>query len=182
MGLDLERLSILFVDDSPFIRTLVISGLKMIGVGHVSLEKDGGGAIELIKKIKADPMRAGVQTIDMIISNWDMSPTDGAMLLRWLRRHKDSPDRFMPFLMLTAYTEQHRVEEARNLGAHEVLTKPFTIKSLAEKIALTINRNRQFVHTRDFFGPDRRRQSGNCPGAERRERTDKSPDVEIVHG
>ncbi len=182
MKLDLERLSILFVDDSPFIRTLVISSLKMIGVGHVSLAKDGGSAIDLIKKVKSDPMRAGIQSIDMVISNWDMSPTDGSMLLRWLRRHKDSPDRFMPFLMLTAYTEQQRVEEARNLGAHEVLAKPFTMKSLGEKIALTINRNRQFVHTRDYFGPDRRRQSGSLSAAERRERTDKSIDVEIVHG
>ena len=182
MGLNLERLSVLFVDDSPFIRTLVISSLKIAGVGQVNSARDGGSAIELIKKVKSDPMRAGVQSIDLVISNWDMSPVDGSMLLRWLRRHKDSPDRFMPFLMLTAYTEKERVEEARNLGANEVMTKPFTIRTLAEKLTLTINRNRQFVHTKDYFGPDRRRQVIINKEGERRLRTDKSPDVEILHG
>lgn len=182
MPINLERLSILFVDDSPFIRSLVVNAFKVIGVGHVLTVEDGGAAIELLQKIKNDPLKVGVQTIDLIVSNWDMAPVDGIMLLRWLRRHKDSTNRFLPFMMLTAYTEKKRVEEARDLGAHEVLAKPFTIGTLADKMVQTINRSRQFVHTKDYFGPDRRRQQLRQDAPERRLRTDKSSDVEIIHG
>jgi hypothetical protein len=38
------------------------------------------------------------------------------------------------------------------------------------------------VHTRDYFGPDRRRQNLPFDGKDRRSLTDKSPEVEIIHG
>ncbi|MCH8685485.1 response regulator [Pedomonas mirosovicensis] len=182
MALDLQRLSVLVVEDSPFIRSLLIQSLKVLGVGQVLSAEHGGRAIELIQQVHQDPVRAGAMSVDLILSNWQMSPVDGAMLLRWVRRHKDSPDRFVPFLMVTAYSDRARVEEARNLGAHDVLTKPFTIRALGEKLTSIINKNRQFVHTKDYFGPDRRRQSLPFDGPDRRVLTDKSPEVEVIHG
>jgi two-component system, chemotaxis family, chemotaxis protein CheY len=181
MALDLERLSVLVVEDSPFIRSLLANALKVLGVGQVSLADHGGAAIELLSLVKADPIRAGVQTIDLVLTNWDMSPVDGEMLVRWLRRHKDSTDRFMPVMMITAYTDRVRVQQARDLGVNEILTKPFTIKGLGDKLVSVINRNRQFVHTKDYFGPDRRRQAQPYDGSERRLLTDKSPEVEVVN-
>jgi two-component system, chemotaxis family, chemotaxis protein CheY len=182
MILDLERISVLFVDDSPFIRSLMLSALKMLGVGQVVTARDGGDAIEILGKIKTDPMRVGLSCVDIIISNWDMSPVDGVMLLRFVRRHKDSIDRFVPFLFLTAYTERDRIEEARDLGANDVISKPFAIRTIGEKIVQMISKNRQFVHTKNFFGPDRRRQDSVIQITNRRMLTDKSPEVEIIHG
>jgi two-component system, chemotaxis family, chemotaxis protein CheY len=182
MALDLERMAVLFVDDSPFIRSLMISALKMLGVGQVITASDGGDAIEKLKLMKSDPIRVGVNSIDMIICNWDMSPVDGPMLLRFVRRHKESSDRFLPFIFLTAYTERERIEEARELGANDVVSKPFAIRTIGEKITQVIHKNRQFVHTKDYFGPDRRRQAMDIEIAERRFFTDKSPEVEVIHG
>jgi two-component system, chemotaxis family, chemotaxis protein CheY len=182
MALDLERIAVLFVDDSPFIRSLMLSALKMLGVGQVVTARDGGDAIELLGRMKTDPMRVGLSSVDMIISNWDMSPVDGPMLLRFVRRHKDSVDRFVPFIFLTAYTERDRIQEARELGANDVVSKPFAIRTIGEKITQVIHKNRQFVHTKDFFGPDRRRQDMAPAGVERRILTDKSPEVEVIHG
>jgi two-component system, chemotaxis family, chemotaxis protein CheY len=182
MALDLERMAVLFVDDSPFIRSLMLSALRMLGVGQVLTARDGGDAIEMLKLVKTDPMRAGVSGVDMIISNWDMSPVDGPMLLRFVRRHKDSIDRFVPFIFLTAYTERERIAEARELGANDVISKPFAIRTIGEKITQVIHKNRQFVHTKDYFGPDRRRQQLALEITERRIWTDKSPEVEVIHG
>lgn len=180
--LDLERLTILLVEDSYFIRSLLLNSLKAIGVGKVIPMEDAGAAIEFIQLVKQNPMKAGVMAIDIILTNWEMSPVDGMMLLRWVRRHKDSPDRFMPIIMITAYTEKKRVQDARDLGVNEMLAKPFTVKSLMEKIMLVVNRNRQFVHNNNYFGPDRRRQQLPFDGANRRKLTDDSPEVEIVRG
>jgi len=181
MALDLQRLSVLVVEDSQFIRSILSHSLKTLGVGQVSLAEDGSRAIEFLQLVAKDPMRAGVMSVDLVISNWDMSPVDGIMLLKWIRRHKDSPDRFLPFLMLTAFTERVRVEEARDLGAHEVLSKPFTLNALSEKLMGVISRSRQFIHTKDFFGPDRRRQATDYRGAERRLLNEKSPGVQVVN-
>ncbi len=182
MALNLERLSVVVVDDSMFIRSLVANSLRVLGVGQISLQDHGGSAIDLLQLVQKDPVRAGMMSVDLIICNWEMSPVDGTMLLRWVRRHKDSPDRFIPFLMLTAHSERARVQELRDMGANEVITKPFTIRTLGDKLLTTITRNRQFVHTKDYFGPDRRRQLVSFEGNERRILTDKSPEVEIVHG
>jgi len=181
--ISLERLTVLLVEDSPFIRSLLSNCLKILGVGTVIAVEDGAGAIDFIQLVHQDPMKAGVMEVDIVITNWEMSPVNGKMLLRWIRRHKDSPDRFLPVLMITAYTEQERVLEARDLGVHEVLAKPFTIKSLSDKLMSVIMNNRQFVHTKNYFGPDRRRQELFWDSEERRELTDESEAVEIiVHG
>ena len=180
---NLERLTILLVEDSPFIRSLLTNCLKILGVGTVVAVEDGGAAIDFIQLVHTNPMKAGVMNIDLVVCNWEMSPVNGKMLVRWIRRHKDSPDRFLPVVMITAYTERERVEEARDFGVHEMLAKPFTIKNLSEKLMSVIMSNRQFVHTKDYFGPDRRRQDIFLDSEERRTLTDKSPEVEvIIHG
>jgi len=179
---DLERLSVLLVEDSPFIRSLLVNALRILGVGTIVTRDHGGEAIQFLQMVHENPMRAGVMGIDIVITNWEMSPVDGMMLLRWIRRHKDSPDRFVPVIMITAYSSKERVEEARLMGVTEFLTKPFTIRSLSEKLVLIIENLRQFVHTKDYFGPDRRRQKLPFEGVDRRKQTDISPGVEVVHG
>lgn len=179
---DFERLSILVVEDSLFIRSLLINSLRILGVGKINAVDHGGDAIEFLQKVKNDPMSVGTQEVDIVISNWQMSPVDGMILLRWIRRHKDSPDRFIPFIMITGFSEPKRVEEARDLGVTEFLAKPFTIQAIGEKLISIIEKQRQFVHTKDYFGPDRRRQNVPVSFEDRRKLTDKSPGVEVLHG
>jgi two-component system, chemotaxis family, chemotaxis protein CheY len=181
-GYDFSRFTCLVVEDSTFIRSLIISCLNAMGVSQVKVANHGGEAIEWLKIMKSDPLKAGILSIDLIISDWEMAPVDGMMLLRWVRRHSESPNRFIPFVMITSHSDLRHVQEARDMGAHEVMGKPFSVKSLAHKIGGIVEHNRQFVHTKDYFGPDRRRRSDGYGAQERRELTDKSPGVEIVNG
>ena len=181
-NIDLSRVSILVVEDSQFIRSLIVNSLRVMGVGSVQSVDDGAEAIEFIKLVNRDPMKAGMMGIDIIISDWEMSPVNGMILLRWVRRHKDSPDRFVPFMMLTGYSEPKRVEEARAMGVNEFMSKPFTVNALADKLFSIINKPRQFVHTASYFGPDRRRQEVPIEGEDRRALTYDSPEVEVVNG
>ncbi len=179
---DFDRVNVLLAEDSLFIRSLLVNSLKVLGVGNVFAVEHGGEAIHFMQRVKNEPMRVGVQQIDIIMSNWEMSPVDGMMLLRWVRRHKDSPDRFVPFVMVTSYTEPDRVLQAREMGVTEMLAKPFNVKSMGEKLVSIIERPRQFVHTKNFFGPDRRRQKLPFDGVDRRVLNDKSEGVEIIRG
>lgn len=179
---DFDRLNVLVAEDSPFIRSLLVNSLKVLGVGNVFAVEDGGEAIHFLQRVKNEPMKIGVQQIDIIISNWDMHPVDGLMFLRWVRRHKDSPDRFVPFMLITSYTEPERIIQAREMGVSDMLAKPFTIKHIGEKLVSIIERPRQFVHTANFFGPDRRRRKIPIKWPERRLLTDKSEGVEVIRG
>lgn len=181
-NIDLSRLSVMVVEDSQFIRSLIVNSLRVLGVGTVKSVDHGGQAIEVLKLVKENPMKAGMMSVDIIISDWEMSPVNGLMLLRWIRRHKESPDRFVPFIMLTGYSEPGRVQEARDMGVNEFMSKPFTVNALADKIFSVINYPRQFVHTSSYFGPDRRRQAIPIDGEDRRKLTDESPEVEVIRG
>lgn len=178
---DFDRLTVLLAEDSPFIRSLLINSLKILGVGKVVAVSDGTEAIRFLQDVKEDPIKVGCQQVDIVLSNWDMSPIDGMMFLRWVRRHKDSPDRFVPFIMITGYTEPERITEAREMGVTEVLAKPFSVMNIGEKLINIIEKPRQFVHTAAYFGPDRRRRQLK-PKIERRKLTDKSEGVEVIRG
>jgi len=181
-NIDLSHVSILVVEDSQFLRSLIVNSLRVMGVGSIQSFDDGAQAIDFIKLVSDNPMKAGMMSIDIIISDWEMSPVNGMMLLRWIRRHKDSPDRFIPFLMLTGYSEPGRVQDARTMGVNEFMSKPFTVNALADKMFSIINKPRQFVHNGSYFGPDRRRQLIPIAGEDRRILTYDSPEVEVVNG
>lgn len=180
-GIDLSRISVLVVEDSPFVRSLLVNSIRILGVQSVKSVDDGGEAIEFLKLVEENPMKAGMMSVDIIICDWEMSPVNGLMLLRWIRRHKDSKDRFKPFIMLTGYSEPKRVQEAREMGVTEFMSKPFSVNTLAEKLRTIIFKPRKFVHTNTYFGPDRRRQDLPFNGENRRKLTNDSPEVEIVN-
>ena len=180
--LDLSRLTCLIVEDSTFMRSLLMSCLNALGINQIKIAEDGGDAIEFLKLQKLNPMKAGILSVDLIISNWQMAPVDGMILLRWVRRHADSPNRFVPFIVVTGHSGPTSIAEARDTGVTEFLAKPFSIAQVAQKIQTVIERPRQFVHSANYFGPDRRRRAGTSDGPERRVLTDKSPGVEVILG
>lgn len=175
-----ERFSILVAEDNNYLRSLMAQSLKAIGVGNIRSADHGGDAIDILRMMAIDPSKAGLLSVDIILSNWQMSPVDGLMLLRWVRRHKESPNRFIPFIMVTGYADQDKVAEARDMGVTEILAKPFSVNTLAQRLLQVIDRPRQFVHTPSYFGPDRRRQNqGPASGEDRRYISED--DIEIVY-
>ena len=176
----LDRFNVLVVEDNPYLRLLLVQALRAIGIGNVKTANEGSEAIILLKLTVSDPVKAGVVSFDMILSNWQMSPVDGMMLLRWVRRHKESPNRFIPFVMVTGYADRERIAEARDAGVTEVLAKPFSVTGVAQRLLQVIERPRQFIHTYDYFGPDRRRQNVGPPDGRERRRADDGH-LDYVH-
>lgn len=154
----LQNITVLLVEDTWQIRNLLTSIITQLGFGRVIRASNGAEAIKMMKLMQEDPRKAGFAHIDIILSDWVMEPVDGPMLLRWVRRHKDSPDRFMPFVMISAYSDDSRVEMARDLGVNEFLSKPFTVKEVARHLEAVVRDTRDFCRTSVYFGPNRRRK------------------------
>jgi CheY-like chemotaxis protein len=176
---DFGLLTILIVEDNGYMRRLQRMLLHALGVGNVIEKSDGGEAIEFLRKVKENPTEAGVSTVDMMMSNWQMEPIDGAMLLKWVRRSKESPDRFIPFVMVPGYGDAEKVAEARNLGATEFVAKPYSVGQLLTRLMLVVGSPRQFVLLDTYFGPDRRRRTAAPPGKNRRIMPES--EIEIIH-
>jgi len=156
--------------------------LRALGTTNITSVNSGAQAIEEMQMIAKDPRRSRQTNIDVIFSDWHMEGVDGMLLLRWVRHHRDSPNRFLPFVMISAYSEAKLVLEARNMGVTEFLTKPFTTAAFVRVLLHIINKPRQFIQTADFFGPDRRRNKEQYfRDVDRRLLTEDSPEVEIIH-
>ena len=179
MDYDLGLFTALVADDNAYMRSLLKSLMHVIGVGTVIAVDDGSEAIEILKKVGQDPLKGGINSIDLVLANWQMSPVDGLLLLRWVRRHKESPDKFMPFVMVTGFADMAHVGEARDLGVSEILGKPYSIQSLTQRLGQLIERPRQYVLTPAYFGPDRRRRKSESRLADRRKV--KPEEVEIIY-
>ncbi|MBT5240684.1 MAG: response regulator [Rhodospirillaceae bacterium] len=161
-----DQLKILLVDDNIFIRNLISHCLGHMGFSGLRGFSNGIQAIEFIKPAVEDEdsqLAKEVGQADLIISDLIMPQLNGIQLLHWVRTNKDSPNRFMPFIMISGAADQKNVHEARDAGANEFVAKPFTIGSVFSRIQAVIDRPRQFVATRKYFGPDRRRVKIEIP-------------------
>jgi len=149
MGYNLSKLRVLIVDDSKNMRMLVKTILNALGVQTVREAADGQTAMQ---ELRAGP-------IDVAIVDWVMEPMDGLEFVRQVRTAEDSPNTFLPIIMMTGHTEKHRIFKARDSGVTEFLAKPITAKMLLLRLTNIIENPRPFVRAKGYFGPDRRRRS-----------------------
>ena len=83
---------------------------------------------------------------------------------------QDPEVRYMPFVMVSAYSTLDWVIEARDYGVNEFLTKPVSVKSVVSRLTSIIEKPRAFVKSTNYFGPDRRRRNATFNGPDRRNR------------
>src|SRR3984893_11885393 len=106
---------------------------------------------------------------DIIITDWAMPIFDGLELMQMIRQPGANANPFAPIIMLTGHSEKKRVMAARDAGITEFMAKPISAKALYQRILNVVANPRPFIKTKDYFGPDRRRNvTANYVGPERR--------------
>ncbi len=156
---DLTELSFLVVDDNTHMLSIIKTLLKGFGIRRIHEATDAADAFEEIRATH----------VDVIILDYALDTLDGIEFAQLVRTAKDSPNPYLPIIMLTAHSERHRVEEARDAGITEFLCKPICATDLYKRIIEVVEHPRSFVKMGSYFGPDRRRRSDdNYRGAEKR--------------
>jgi two-component system chemotaxis response regulator CheY len=115
-------ISVLIVDDQQTIRSLVRSGLQQLGFKEFKDAADGEDGLRAIL----------TQSVQLVISDYNMPKLDGLGLLRAIRSHP--PIRTTPFIMLTGRADKELVARAVQFGVNNYLVKPFTVATLKEKL------------------------------------------------
>lgn len=168
---DLSNFTILLVEDSVYMQSLMTSMMKVFGVGDIMVCNGGDEAIDLLKVTQARRASRYITNIDIVVTDWLMPKGSGKKLLQWIREQEDDRIRFLPVMVVSAYTTEKVVNEARDCGANESLVKPISGTGLASRICSVIDNPRPFISVPGYFGPDRRRQEMAFTGEDRR----KSP-------
>ncbi|MDP1975767.1 MAG: response regulator [Alphaproteobacteria bacterium] len=141
-----DKIFPLIIDDSAHIRKLLKDVHFCFGCTRVIEASDGSEALATLKQSR----------VDVIFSNWVMSPMDGIEFLKQMRNPDNSPDPYVPIIMISAHSTLDHIKKSRDAGANAFLTKPFTPASLAKILATIIEAPRPFIKTKTYFGPDRR--------------------------
>lgn len=162
---EFKEINLLVVEEHPFMAELVSSMLKAFGVGKVYHTCELEQARQILEQ---NVIPDDKNNIDFIITDLLPPGNDGLSLLKWVRHHDMPGIRFMPVLFSSIYTTQQIVFRGRDLGANEILVKPFTAEKIARRLLHMIDKPRPFVKSPHFVGPDRRRVSLVHKGQDRR--------------
>jgi CheY-like chemotaxis protein len=159
-GYRFERLTVLVVDDTAYMRQLVSTILRGFGVKQIYEAADADRAWVMLRELNPD----------VLLLDWILEGASGLELTRRVRGDPGSINPLLPIIMITGNTHIDRVREARDAGVNEFLAKPLTVKGLLSRFSSVIEHPRPFVRTEKYFGPCRRRRNRDeYQGPERRE-------------
>jgi CheY-like chemotaxis protein len=148
--LDLSALRVLAVDDNAFSRRLVTAALRALNVHQIAEAENAADGFAALRAFMPD----------MILLDWVMPKVDGVQFAKQVRNDKTGNFRFLPIIMTTAYSEMWHVQQARDAGINEFVVKPFSARTLYNKIKTIIDNPRPYIDMPDsYFGPDRRRRT-----------------------
>jgi two-component system, chemotaxis family, chemotaxis protein CheY len=124
--------NILIVDDSGAVRGVVRKLLTQLGFRNFDEASDGKAALEKISK----------SHYGLVISDWNMEPMNGQLLLERVRVTKDHAN--LPFIMMTADSTIDKIVQAKHAGVTCFIKKPFRAEELQAKI-LQANKNNRIT-------------------------------------
>jgi len=154
-----DELRFVVVDDNAHMRRIVRTLLRAFGSREIYEAEDGASGLEAVEAYSPD----------ILITDIMMPIFDGIELTRMIRNPDGGRHPFIPIIVLSAYSEKKYVIEAREAGATEFLCKPVSASALYRRIQNIIENPRDFIRTKGYFGPDRRRAvNPNYAGVERR--------------
>lgn len=158
-GYRFDRLKVLVVDDNAHMRKLVTTILQAFGVVQIYEAENGQRAWAVLRE--SNP--------DVLVLDWVMEGMSGIELVQMIRTNPQTPNPFVPVIMLTGHTSIDHVRQARDGGVNEFIAKPVSVKTMMSRLVAVIEHPRPYVRTNNYFGPCRRRRGDlEYRGPERR--------------
>ena len=118
-----RKCQILVVDDSAAMRSIVRKLLVQLGYIDVDEAPDGAAALAKINE----------KSYGLVISDWNMKPMNGQVLLERVRANKKFAN--LPFIMMTAESDPDKIIKSKYAGVSSFISKPFSADALQSKIS-----------------------------------------------
>lgn len=117
----------LIVDDFGTMRKIVKKALTDLGYVNSVEAVDGAEAYKLLLEHSKT-----AQPFEFVISDWNMPNMLGIDLLKKCRA--EDPFKTIPFMLVTAESEQSQILEALKVGVTDYVVKPFSPAMLKSKL------------------------------------------------
>lgn len=129
-------MKVLIVDDEELIREVIKEYLKLENISYEEAS-DGYEAIDLIKN----------HSFDVVIMDIMMPKMDGYTAVKEIRKFSS-----VPFIMLSARSEEYDKLTCFDIGADDYVTKPFSPRELIARIKAVTKRNQTMQNSFKFKG------------------------------
>lgn len=124
----------LVVDDFATMRKIIKKVLNELGYSNIEEADDGKNALPKLQEAAA----AGTP-FTFVISDWNMPGMTGIDLLKACKA--DEKLKHMPFMLVTAESEQKHILEAAKAGVSDYVVKPFNAATLKAKMERVYQRH-----------------------------------------
>lgn len=142
----LSPLNGLIVAANAPLRGLLRSVLAGFGMSRLQDAASSDEALALIRTRKPD----------FLICSHGLTPLDGIAFARYLRHEDDSPNPYIPLILVMDAPDPRRLAEARDAGVTAVVAVPVRTQSLRNHLIEMVERPRPYIRVGSYFGPDRR--------------------------
>ena len=119
---------IMIVDDNP---KYLEEALPMYGY-NVVVAHDGIEALKILSKDYA--------SINLILLDVMMPNMDGWDTLKAIRNNKNT--KYIPVIMITAVSEEHKIVSGLKIGADDYIVKPFVLPNLLARVEAILRRSK----------------------------------------
>jgi two-component system chemotaxis response regulator CheY len=143
----LRGLSIVLACDASFERWVVPGMLRSAGASRVHVSRTEEDLRDMLKQTD----------IDALILDEGIDDGAGIDVVHKLRHSDDGHNCFLPIVYLLGRATHTRVMTVAMSGVHEVVTKPYSAKTLLDRLYWTISQPRPFMRQGNYFGPEPRR-------------------------
>ncbi len=116
--------SILIVDDSLPMRSVIKRTLKAAGYGNADLIEAANGQ-EAIDRLKNN-------WVDLILTDYNMPVMNGLEFIKAIKKEELSKD--IPVLIISTEGHESKINEFMEYGAAGYITKPFTAETIRDLI------------------------------------------------
>lgn len=138
----LSQQQALIVEDMDVMRKIVVEQLRKMGFGQVYQAENGRRALELLEELP----------IDIVLMDWGMPNGGGADLLKAIR--KQAKWQHLPLMLVTANTHRSMIQEAIKYGVVDIIAKPFTSKTLQDRVLQALQVEPQSVNFASAEAPE----------------------------
>lgn len=128
----------LIVDDFATMRKIIKKVLIELGYTNVEEAEDGKPALDALEKAYGDG-----KPFQLVISDWNMPGMTGIDLLKACKA--DAKFKAIPFMLVTAESEQKNIVEAAKAGVSDYVVKPFNAATLKGKLEKVWSKHNQKV-------------------------------------
>lgn len=132
----MKRMKVLIVDDEALIRDVIKEYLKLENINYLEAS-DGYEAIDLVKN----------NDFDVVVMDIMMPKMDGYTAVKEIRKFSN-----VPFIMLSARSEEYDKLTCFDIGVDDYVTKPFSPRELIARIKAVTKRNQSTNSLYKFKG------------------------------